>query len=78
LRACPCPRLRRLVVLRGPREVRAAYTCIRCLFARPVARSTAELAVTRSPILLESLPCLAAITKVHLRVVRREGDPDVF
>jgi hypothetical protein len=78
LRAYPRPNLRRLVVVKGPRELKTAYTCIRCLFARPVARSTGERAAARSPILLEMLPCLADPERVHLRIVRPEGDADVW
>jgi hypothetical protein len=75
LRAYPCPRLRRLVVLKGPRDLKVAYTCIRCLFAHPVALSSAERAMRCSPIPLEALPCLADPDRVHLRVLRREDDP---
>ena len=78
LRAYPCPTLRRLVVLKGARELKVAYTCIRCLFSHPVSRATAEHAMGHSPITLEALDCLAHPDRVHLRVLRREADADDF
>jgi len=74
LRAYPCPNLRRLVVLKGTRELKVAYTCIRCLFSHPVSKTMAERAMGRSPIPLDALDCLADPTRVHLRVLRRETD----
>jgi hypothetical protein len=76
LLAYPCPTLRRLVVVKGSRELKTAYTYIRCLFARPVARSMGEWAAACSPIPSEMLPCLADRDRVHLRIVRPERDAD--
>lgn len=78
LRAYPCPNLRHLVVRKGARDAKSAYTCIRCLFAPPVMRSTGVLAAARSPIALELLTCLADPDRVHLRIARPERDPDVW
>jgi hypothetical protein len=74
LRAYPCPRLRRLVILKGARDLKAAYSCIRCLFNRSIARSTADRAIGRSLVLLEVLACLADPDRVHLRATRPHED----
>jgi hypothetical protein len=78
LRAYPCPRLRRLVVLKGARDLKTAYTCIRCLFSRPVLRSIAERTVSRSSVPFEALACLADPSRVHLRVAPPDENPSDY
>ena len=78
IRAFTCPSLVRRALRRDVRPQPRPYVCVPCMFGPSLPSSLAARAVSRSPLPLVSFPCLADPARLHVRIVERADDEDVF